>query len=249
MIEHYKKIPLWLKILIGLVVGVVLGIVLGEKALYLKWVGDIFVDAIKMLIVPLVLSSLIVGVTSIDDMGRMGRIGFKTLATYFLTTIIAVAIGLGLSMLTKLGHGVQISTASGSVSQPAHTATLSVASFIPTNPIAAMANGDILAIIVFAIIFGVSINLTGKIAEPVKNFFHGLAEVMYKMTAIIMELAPYGVAALIACVIGKQGIAFMLPLLKVIGIVYLACFFHALVILGGGVFIIGRLNPVQKIGV
>ncbi|MCF7790775.1 MAG: dicarboxylate/amino acid:cation symporter [Victivallales bacterium] len=242
----YKRVPLWAKILIGLFAGLILGIIFGEKALYLKSVGDIFVNAIKMLIVPLIFSSLIVGVTSVDDVGKMGRIGLKTIVTYFITTIFAICIGFLISSLTGLGQGVKMS-----VSEPAGTintvkhASIGVADIIPKNPIAAMANGDIIPIIVFAILVGVSINIAGKKADPVKNFMNGLAEVMYKMTAIVMEFAPYGVAALMACVIGDKGIAFLLPLLKVVAVVYIACLVHALVVYSGILAFVCRLSPVR----
>ena len=245
MIKHYKKVPLWTKILIGLIIGVVLGMVLEEKALYLKGVGTLFVNAIKMLIVPLVLSSLIVGVTSIDDIGKMGRIGLKTIVIYLVTTLIAIAIGLGLSLATNLGSSATIETTAEPVLHSVKSASISIATFIPSNPIRAMAEGDILAIIVFAILVGISISLAGKKADPVKNFFKGLAEVMYKMTSIVMEFAPYGVAALIACVIGEHGVMFLVPLLKVVGVVYLACIIHAFVILGGGIFFVGKLSPIR----
>jgi Na+/H+-dicarboxylate symporter len=245
MVKYYRRVPLWAKIMIGLVVGVLLGVILNEKALYLKEVGQLFINAIKMLIVPLVFSSLIVGVTSIDDIGKMGRIGLKTLFVYFITTIFAIGIGIGLSLLTNLGDGVSIKTAGDAVVHTAKTNTISLSSFVPANPIAAMANGDILAIIIFAIFVGISINLAGKKALPVKVFFGGLAEVMYKMTAIVMEFAPYGVAALIACVIGEHGIMFLLPLLKVIVVCYVASLLHAILVLGGGIAFVGKLNPLK----
>ena len=245
MIKHYKMVPLWAKNLIGLVVGVVLGVILGEKALYFKEIGDIFVNAIKMLIVPLIFSSLIVGVTSIDDVGKMGRIGLKTLITYFITTLIAIIIGFVLSSIIGIGHGVNISAAGDATLHASASAKITISSMIPKNPIAAMANGDILAIIIFAILTGISINFAGDKALPVKRFMEGLAEVMYKMTAIIMEFAPYGVAALIACVIGKHGLAFLLPLLKVIAVVYIACIIHAIVVYGGSLALIFKLSPMK----
>ncbi len=242
-----KKIPLWGKILIGLVLGVIVGMVLKEKALYLKPIGTIFINGVKMLIVPLVFSSLIVGVTSVDDIGKMGRIGLKTIIIYFVTTVIAIAIGLGFSWITHPGAGVSLHAASGTVqaAQKAPSLVDTLVNIIPANPIGALAKGEILQIIVFAIFSGIAINLTGKKADPVKNFFNALAEIMYKLTSIVMEFAPYGVFALIACVIGQYGIEFLLPLLKVVATVYIACILHSLVILGGGIAFVGRLNPLR----
>ncbi len=239
-----RKIPLWCKILIGLILGVIVGMILKEKALYLRPIGTIFINAVKMLIVPLVFSSLIVGVTSIDDIGKMGRIGLKTIIIYAVTTIIAVAIGLGLSWVTNPGLGISLHAAETTAAVKAAPSLVdTLVNIIPANPIGALGKGDILQIIVFAIFIGIAINLTGKKADPVKNFFNGLAEVMFKLTSIVMEFAPYGVFALIAVVIGQYGIEFLLPLLKVIVTVYVACILHSIVILGGGLALVGRLNP------
>jgi Na+/H+-dicarboxylate symporter len=239
----YKKIPLWAKILIGLVLGVVVGVVLKDKALYLKPVGTIFINSVKMLIVPLVFSSLIVGVTSVEDIGTMGRIGLKTIIIYAITTAFAVVIGMGLSYIVNPGAGISL-TASGAVSVAKPNSLIdTLVNVVPSNPVAALASGEILQIIVFAIFLGISINLTGKKAEPVKNFFIALAEVMYKLTAIIMEFAPYGVLALIACVVGEYGIDFLLPLLKIILVVYVACIIHTVVVICGGIALVGKLNP------
>ena len=240
-----KKIPLWGKILIGLLLGVVVGIILEDKALYLKPIGTIFINSVKMLIVPLVFSSLIVGVTSVEDIGTMGRIGLKTIIIYAITTAFAVIIGMGLSYIVNPGAGISL-TASNTVSVAKPNSLIdTLINVVPSNPVAALASGEILQIIVFAIFLGISINLTGKKAEPVKNFFIALAEVMYKLTAIIMEFAPYGVLALIACVVGEYGIDFLLPLLKIILVVYVACIIHTVFVICGGIALVGKLNPMK----
>jgi len=187
---------------------------------------------------------LIVGVTSVDDIGKMGRIGLKTIILYAVTTIIAVTIGLGLSWITDPGVGISLH-ASGTVTvvDTAPSLIHTLVNIISDNPIGSLAEGNILQIIVFAIFIGIAINLTGNKADPVKNFFTGLAEVMYKLTSIIMKFAPYGVFALIACVIGQYGVEFLLPLLKVVVTVYIACILHSIIILGGGLILLGRLNP------
>jgi Na+/H+-dicarboxylate symporter len=239
----YKKIPLWGKILIGLLLGVVVGIIFKENALYLKPIGTIFINSVKMLIVPLVFSSLIVGVTSVEDIGTMGRIGLKTIVIYAVTTAFAVIIGIGLSYITNPGAGISLTAPEAvSVAKP-NSLIDTLVNVVPSNPVAALASGEILQIIVFAIFLGISINLTGKKAEPVKNFFIALAEVMYKLTAIIMEFAPYGVLALIACVVGEYGIDFLLPLLKIIIVVYAACVIHTILVICGGIALVGKLNP------
>ena len=115
---------------------------------------------------------------------------------------------------------------------------------IPRNPVKSMTDGKVLQIIVFAILLGVSLNLAGKPAQPVIKFFEGLSEGMYKMTAMIMELAPYGVFALMASVSSQYGLDILVPLIKVLFGVYLGCIIHAFVTLGGSVALFGRLNPI-----
>jgi Na+/H+-dicarboxylate symporter len=243
MIRYYKRVPLWGKILIGLVLGVIAGIIFKQNSLYLKPVGTIFINSVKMLIVPLVFSSLIVGFTSVEDLGKMGRIGLKTIIVYAVTTAFAVIIGMGLSYIVNPGSGISL-TASKAVSVAKPNSLIdTLVNVVPSNPVASLANGEILQIIVFALFLGIAINLTGKKAEPVKNFFIALAEVMYKLTAIIMEFAPYGVFALIACVVGEYGIEFLLPLLKIILVVYVACAIHTALIICGGIALVGKLHP------
>ena len=112
---------------------------------------------------------------------------------------------------------------------------------VPTNPVKAMVDGKVLQIIVFAILFGISLNLTGKVGEPLIKIIEGVAEAMYKLTSIVMELAPYGVFSLMAFVSQKYGIAVLLPLMKVLIGVYLGCLVHAFLTLGGSVAFFTKL--------
>jgi len=236
---------LWQKILLGLVLGVVVGALLKEKAVLIKPIGDLFINAIKMLIVPLIFSSLLVGVTGMNDPQKMGRVGLKTFGMYLFTTAIAITIGLTLGTILEPGKGVDI----GSISslEPAKTQSLSdtFLSLVPKNPIQAMSEGHVLQIIVFSILFGISLNFAGEKAKPVIEFFDGFAEGMYKLTAIVMEFAPYGVFALMAWVSSEYGLSVLLPLVKVLFGVYLGCLIHAIITLGGAVAVLGKLNPVK----
>ena len=236
---------LWKKIIIGLILGVVFGALAKEKAALLKPIGDLFINAIKMLIVPLIFSSLLVGVTGMNDPKKMGRVGLKTFALYLLTTAVAITIGLAIGTILQPGAGVDI----GSVStlEPRQTVTLGemFTSLVPSNSIKAMSEGQVLQIIVFAILFGISLNFAGEKAKPVIEFFDGFAEGMYKLTAIVMEMAPYGVFALMAWVSSEYGLAVLFPLLKVVFGVYLGCILHAFITLGGMVVVFGRANPIK----
>jgi len=236
---------LWQKILIGLVAGIVTGILLGGKAEYIKPLGSLFIRAIKMLIVPLVFSSLVVGVTSMKDPKKMGRIGLKTIGLYLLTTAIAITIGLLVGLIIQPGQGLQFESVQRVAPQHAPSIVDTFLSLIPQNPIEALASAKILQIIVFALVLGIAITLSGKKAEPLISVFDSLAEVMYKLTGMVMQLAPYGVFALMAWVAGKYGLSVLMPLIKVIIGVFIGCLIHALLTYNGLILLLTRLNSMN----
>ncbi|MGQ7248523.1 dicarboxylate/amino acid:cation symporter [Halomonas sp. V046] len=242
----WRRIPLWQKILAGLALGVLAGVVMGEDASLFKPLGDIFISAIKMLIVPLVFSTLVVGITGMRDPKKMGRIGARTIALYLLTTAFAITIGLAASWLFEPGVGLTMSfeTGAGDTQQAPSLIDILVG-LVPQNPIEALASGNILQIIVFAIGLGISLTLIGDKGEPVVRVFEGFAEAMVKLTAIVMAFAPIGVFGLIAHVAGSYGAEVLLPLAKVIGVAYLASIVHVLVVYSGLLALLGRLNPMR----
>lgn len=253
---------LWQRVLIGFTLGIVTGSFLGPFKTQLPFIfeifdtgGGLFLSGIKMLIVPLVFSSLVVGVTSmssvdkstpIKDINRMAKMAAKTFIVYLGTTALAITIGLLVSTILKPGKGLHItmtSVSESATSAPSFLETL--VSVVPSNPIAAMADANILQVLFFAIVFGVAINLTGKKATPIKHAIESIAEVMYKLTEMVMKLAPYGVFFLVAKVAGTYGPEVLGPLLKVLFALYLACFLHVFGVIGGIVTFILRLNPVR----
>ncbi len=241
-----KEMPLWQKILIGMVLGVIAGAILGPNAEYIKPIGTLFINAIKMLIVPLVFCSLVVGVTSIQDTRKMGRIGLKSVVIYLLTTAAAITIGLFLATVFTPGAGLNMSVeGAAGLGKEAPPIVQTLLNIIPKNPINALASGNILQIIFFALGLGISLALIGEKAKPAVAVFESLAEAMYQLTALVMKFAPYGVFALIAWVAGKYGLDILLPLLTLIMLVYVGCILHVLVIYSGIISIVGRLNPVN----
>ncbi|MDR5860231.1 dicarboxylate/amino acid:cation symporter [Halomonas eurihalina] len=241
----WQRIPLWQKILAGLVLGVLAGALMGERASLFKPLGDIFINAIKMLIVPLVFSTLVVGITAMRDPQKMGRIGLRTIALYLLTTAFAIAIGLLASWIFQPGVGLDMTFDSGVDPQKAPTLVEILVGLVPQNPIDALANGNILQIIVFAIGLGISLTLIGEKGEPVVKVFESFAEAMVKLTNIVMSFAPFGVFGLIAHVAGSYGLEVLLPLAKVIGVAYLASVLHVLLVYSGLLALLGRLNPLR----
>ncbi|WP_428773209.1 dicarboxylate/amino acid:cation symporter [Vibrio sp.] len=239
----WAQLALWKKILLGMIAGVAVGSVLGPEAEYLKPIGTLFINLIKMLIVPLVFCSLIVGVTSMKDTRKMGRIGAKSVVLYLMTTALAITIGIGLSIAIVPGAGVEMTANAAAAGKEAPSLITTLLNIIPKNPANALSSGNILQIIFFALGLGVALSMIGEKADPAVRFFESLAEAMYKLTELVMKFAPYGIFGLMAWVSGKYGLEILLPLGKVILAVYLGCILHVLVVYSGFISVLGRLNP------
>ncbi len=239
------RVPLWQQILVGLLLGVVVGMLYKPGALALAPVGALFLNAIKMLIVPLVFISLVAGITAMSDSAKLGRISVKTIAIYLITTAFAVSIGLAFGTLFSPGEGMHMVASGSAEAKQAPSLVQILVGLVPTNPVTAFAEGNILQIIVFAIALGVSMNLVGEKAAPAIRLFDSLAEVLYKLTDLVMRFAPIGVFALIAGVVASHGIEVLLPLAGVIGVIYLASIAHMLLVYGSLIGGLARLSPLR----
>ena len=239
------------KILIGLALGIVAGLELGaDGAAFAKtWIGPlgtIFMNMIKMVIVPLVFSSLVIGVTSLGDIKKVGRIGIKTIGYYFATTAFAIIIGLAIGTIMQPGVGLHKPVDTAKVTAKAAPPIMQViVDIFPTNPLQAMVSANMLQIIVFALFVGVGITAVGEKADYLKHTIDGLAEVSYKIVGIIMSVAPIGVFGLITPVVAANGPSVLLPLLKVVIAVYLSCLLHAVIVYGALVKFIGDMSPIK----
>ena len=240
-----RRMPLWQQILIGLGLGVLTGMLFKADALVLAPIGTLFLNAIKMLIVPLVFVSLVAGITAMSDSAKLGRISVKTIAIYLVTTAFAVSIGLLFGALFAPGEGMNMVASGVQETKQAPSLVQILVGLVPTNPVTAFAEGNILQIIVFAIALGVSMNLIGEKAAPAVKLFDSLAEVFYKLTDLVMRCAPIGVFALIAGVVASHGIEVLLPLASVIGVIYLASIAHMLLVYGGLLAMLARLSPLR----
>lgn len=234
---------LWMKILIALVLGIVIGLVFGESAEVLKPIGDIFLRLINMIIVLLVLSSMTVGITSIHDPQKLGRVGLKTLFLYLITTVLAITIGLFIAKIFEPGSGLNLIRTGEIVVQKSPSLGHIILSVIPENPVRSLAERNMLQIIVFAIFLGISINFAGEKGRPLLEFLESLADVMYRLTSIVMEFSPIGVFAIMASVSGKFGVKVLIPLLKFLLTFYAACFIHILVVFCGLLWLFAKLHP------
>ncbi|MFI8610212.1 dicarboxylate/amino acid:cation symporter [Pseudomonas sp. NPDC077649] len=239
------RVPLWQQILVGLALGVAVGMLSKSGAQALAPIGALFLNAIKMLIVPLVFVSLVAGITAMSDSAKLGRISVKTIAIYLITTAFAVSIGLAFGALFSPGEGMHMVASGSEEAKQAPSLVQILVGLVPTNPVTAFAEGNILQIIVFAIALGVSMNLIGDKAAPAVKLFDSLAEVFYKLTDLVMRLAPIGVFALIAGVVAAHGIEVLLPLASVIGVIYLASIAHMLLVYGGLIGGLARLSPLR----
>lgn len=244
MMVWWKHLALWKKIFIGLCLGLIVGLLFKDVALMLKPVGTLFINMIKMLIVPLVFATLVTGITSMEDLSKMRRIGIKTFSIYLITTAIAVAIGLAFGILFEPGSGVALSNTTAVAVKKAPPLIDTLLALVPTNPIDSLTKGDILQIIVFAIFLGISINLAGEKGRPVAVFFESFSETMFKMTEIVISFAPIGVFGLMAWVSASYGVDVLLSLAKVIACVYIASMIHMALTMGGGIALFAKLNPI-----
>ena len=239
-----------IKILIGLVLGIIGGLIAGPTAVpwmkvWIAPIGTIFINLIKMVIVPVVLASIVAGVASIGDVKKLGRVGVTIMVFYLATTAFAVAIGLMFGTLMQPGKGLTIPAGAKAASKLAPPLQDVLVNIIPSNPFVAMEKGDMLQIIVFAIFLGIGITMVGAKAKPVDDFFNGLAEVTYKIIDMIMNFAPFGVFALMMPVVAVNGPKVLLPLASVVAAMYIASIVHAVVVYSGTVATLGGMSPVR----
>ncbi|MDO9317525.1 MAG: dicarboxylate/amino acid:cation symporter [Gammaproteobacteria bacterium] len=224
--KKWFETALWKRILLALVLGIIVGSIWGEGAVSIKWIGDLFVRLISMVVVPLVFFTLVSGIIAMGDPQKLGSLGVKTLALYMLTTMAAISIGLVLAVLLQPGVDVDLSGAVPQVLQEAVPLTQQMMNIVPRNPIAALANGDMLAIIFFALIFGIATMVVGDKAKPIPHLMDAASEIMLKITGWVMEVAPLGVFALIAWVSGTQGVIALLDVARLALAVVAGCILH-----------------------
>jgi len=259
--EQAKKMTLTVKVLIGMGLGIALGLAFNLSGLNAEGsfvniyivnglfhvVGKMFVNALKMLVVPLVFFSLICGVCGIGNIKTLGRVGSKSFALYMLTTAIAIAAAIGISVISGIGKGMnQVSDASFTAKE-APPLTEVFINIIPSNPIHAMANGDMLPIIFFSILLGVSMLMVGRKA---KGFIEGAEvanEIMMKMVNIIMAVAPYAVFALIARSMANLGIELLGQLVGYVLVLVSALMVHLFITLMIILKVFSGLSPLMFI--
>jgi Na+/H+-dicarboxylate symporter len=240
---------LWQQVLVGLLLGIFAGATLGPLAEPLKIFGTIFISLIKMVIVPLIFFAILSGITSMTSQSNFTRVGIKGFASYLVTAAFATAIGLTAGTIFAPGVGIDLhsaletSAASSSVIKSPPSISDFLLGLIPVNPLNAMVSDNFLQIIVFSIFTGITINLVGEKAKPVREVVQSFAAVAFKMIEIIIKLAPLGVFGFIAWVVGTQGLETLLALGKLITAVLAACIFQY-IIFGFLILIFARISPI-----
>jgi len=254
------------KVLFGMALGLTVGLSINLSNLYLfdgslmkagtfineyvvngffHIVGKLFINSLKMLVVPLVLFSLICGVCGIGDIRLLGRIGTKSFILYMLTTAIAIATAITIAASFGIGKGMNVPTDAIFSAKEAPPLSQVLIDIVPTNPIQAMASGEMLSIIFFAMLVGISILLVGKKAKKLVESVELMNEVMMKMVGLIMSFAPYAVFCLLAKAMANLGMSLLWELVWYVAVLIGALLFHLFVTLQTTLFIFARLSPIK----
>ena len=258
MLNRLKEISLGNWILISMILGLIVGLILNfyvtntfikevvliDNVFYLG--GNLFIKLMKMLVVPLVFCSIIVGVTSISDIKKIGSIGGRAILIYLLTTALAVSIALLIAGIVEPGMGLNMT----GLADPSNvttnvTVTSTILDMIPDNPLNSLANGDMLPVIIFGVIVGFILAKLKEETETINKLFTEGNTVMMEMTNIVMKFAPIGVFCLIAKTFATLGMDGLMPLSKYVACVILALAVHAFIVYPTLLVIFTRLNPIK----
>lgn len=236
---------LWQKVILGLVLGIIFGWYAPDYVSYAKPIGDVFLRMIRMVIAPLVFFSLVSGVTSMSDPASLGRIGVKATAAFLGTTFFAVLFGITVAILLKPGVGINIDFGLPNVELKAKSFDIVTffVNLVPDNILGSFVNDDVKQVVFFAIFTGITLNMIGSSAAPIKDLFHIIAKMILKMISMIIQLSPYGAFALTAWVVGTQGIEVMVSLSKLVIAVVIAMAAQYL-IFGLLILIFTRMSPI-----
>ena len=258
MLNMFKKISLGNWILIGMLLGLIVGlllnfylhdpfikdIILMDNVFFVG--GNLFIKLMKMLVVPLVFCSIVVGVASISDIRKIGAIGGRTIIIYLITTAIAVTIALGIGMIIKPGLGLNmLNSAQASSVTINQTMSDTILNLVPENPINSLANGDMLPVIIFGVLIGIILAKLKEKTNLINDFFSQGNTIMMEMTSIVMKFAPIGVFCLMARTFGSLGLEGIFPLSKYFISVLIGLGIQAFVVYPSLLVIFTRLNPIN----
>ena len=268
MSQSSHKYSLTARIFIGMIAGIIIGALLQfifddsgdlrfsifsvEVSTYsilvegiFSTLGQIFISSLKMLVVPLVLVSLICGTSSLSDPSKLGRLGIKSISFYILTTGIAVSLAIMAGLLVAPGEGLNLQAETTYAAKEAPSLSQVIVNMFPSNPINALAQGNMLQIIVFAVLLGVAMAMTGDAGKRVAAFFEDLNTVIMRLVTIIMNLAPYGVFVLMAKLFASIELGTIISLVKYFMVVLVVLIIHGLVTYSALLKVFSGLSPVM----
>jgi Na+/H+-dicarboxylate symporter len=231
------------QILLAMLFGAILGGILNAFLMDINFIsefvvgnvfhviGQIFINSLKMLVVPLVFVSLICGVAALGDIKKLGRLGGKALLFYIGTTALAITLALSLAVIVAPGQGFDLTSTTAQEFTPKESPSIAqtIINLVPNNPVEAMAEGQMLPLIVFSLLFGIAIVMAGEAGKRVEQQFNDYNTVIMQLVIILMKLAPFGVFCLIAKTFALQGIDVIIPLISYFLVVVTALLIHALV--------------------
>lgn len=268
MKAYFDSLSLTSKIFIGMVAGILTGFLLqllfddsGDFTFSLlgtqfstyaflvdgifNIIGQIFIASLKMMVVPLVLVSLVCGTCNLSEPSQLGRLGGKSIALYIITTAIAISLAISIALMVSPGEGLNLPTDAAFNANEPPTLAQVIINMVPSNPIAAMADANMLQVIVFALLLGVAMAMSGDAGKRLGNFFEDLNHVIMRLVTIIMNLAPIGVFALMAKLFSTIGLETIFSLMKYFVLVLVVLFIHALVVYPTLLKVFTGLSPIM----
>ena len=241
------KLNLWQKVLIGMLLGVICGHLFPQYFLLAKPIATIYMNLVKMIVIPTVFFAILYGMTNISDIHTLGRIGLKASVIYGIATVIAVTIGIIISWYFEPGTGVNLinnhSQDATNIITSKTTIEKIIVDMFPSNPIAAMASGNTLQVVVFAFILGLALLLVGEKGDDARKIIISITNVIFKMVELVIKITPYGVFAIMIWIVGEYGFTLVLGLGKLVSVIMAGFILQYL--LFGLMLLMAGLNPIQ----
>ncbi len=254
--QHTSQHHFTIKILIGMLLGVLVGLALKWMPMplslrvffaddILQTGGTIFIRLITMMVMPIVLVSLVCGASSLGNMKELGRIGGKAVMFYLMTTAVAITVAMLIASSFNVGHGLDLGNTQSALALPTFSLKKVIIDMFPMNPFKALSNGIMLQIIVFSLLFGAAITVSGEPGKKVIDLFQAVNEVLMKLIVMIMKVAPYGVFCLLAALFAKVGFKLIFNLAEYFSVVLLVLMIQLFFVYGSLLKFLGRLSVIQ----
>lgn len=246
-----KKVGFGTRVMLAMAFGFAIGAVFGDSAADVGIVGSIYVSLIKMVVMPLVFSTIITSITSVPNMNVLKKLGTKTIAIFLITTAIAATIGIGVALVVDPGSGIAHNSEAAQSFEARDIPSFKqvLLDLVPSNPVSEMAEGKVVPVIIFAFFIAIAIIWEGgrhpERVEPVKSFFQSLSHVMFRVTKLVIRLTPYGVLGLMTAMSARYGFETLKELAWFIAAVYIACFIHMFVTYSALLSFAARVNPLR----